>query len=297
MRCEHLHDSAVYVLGALSPEEREAYERHLVDCAECQAEVAEFGELPELLGKLDPDVAQALTAEAAPQASGWAGPSAASWAGPSAAASWAGPSAVPAAPASAAAADPLLPRILDRAQRNRRTDRRRRRWQSAGTALVAACLGVLAVIGVRTAGVGQPDFVAMQEVAATVPVTASLALEGEDDGTSYGCSALTSRSAAPATESGPSSFTSCRRRRGRGARLVDRRRRRRVRAEGAQPVPSETTSRRSRSARATARPCSFSTPEARRLDSHRSYRSAVAVSSSGRAFRLSAVGCDGSRPR
>jgi predicted anti-sigma-YlaC factor YlaD len=163
MRCEHLHDSAVYVLGALSPPEREAYERHLADCEECRAEVAEFGELPDLLGKLDPDVAQALATP------GWAGPSAVP-----AEASWAGPS---------AAADPLLPRVLDRAQRSRRTERRRRRWQSAGTALVAACLGVLAVIGVRSAGVGQPDFVAMQEVAATVPVTASLALEGEADGT------------------------------------------------------------------------------------------------------------------
>lgn len=169
MRCEHLHDSAVYVLGALSPPERETYERHLAECEHCRAEVAEFGDLPTLLGKLDPDVVQAL--------------SAASWAGPSAvpgsaseSASWAGPSV-------AAAADPLLPRVLDRAQRSRRTDRRRRRWQSAGTALVAACLGVLAVIGVRSAGVGQPDFVAMQEVSATVPVTASLALEGETGGT------------------------------------------------------------------------------------------------------------------
>ncbi|MEV4507590.1 zf-HC2 domain-containing protein [Dactylosporangium sp. NPDC049525] len=187
MRCEHLHDSAVYVLGALSPPERETYERHLADCAQCRAEVAEFGELPTLLGKLDPDVAQALAADDVPP--GWAGPSAApataSWAGPSAVpseASWAGPSAVSAASA-ASPADPLLPRVLDRAQRSRRTDRRRRRWQSVGTALVAACLGVLAVIGVRSAGVGQPDFVAMQEVAATVPVTASLALENEPGGT------------------------------------------------------------------------------------------------------------------
>lgn len=171
MRCEHLHDSAVYVLGALSPPEREAYERHLADCEQCRAEVAEFGELPTLLGKLDPDVAQALAAQDAPQASGWAGPAAVP-----ASAAWAGPSV-------AASADPLLPRVLDRAQRSRRTDRRRRRWQSAGTALVAACLGVLAVIGVRSAGVGQPDFVAMQEVSATVPVTASLALEGESGGT------------------------------------------------------------------------------------------------------------------
>jgi hypothetical protein len=191
MRCEHLHDSAVYVLGALSPPEREAYERHLADCADCRAEVAEFGDLPTLLGKLDPDVAQALAADDAPR--GWAGPSAvpaaASWAGPSAVppddaaeASWAGPS-MASATSVASAVDPLLPRVLDRAQRSRRTDRRRRRWQTAGTALVAACLGILAVIGVRSAGVGEPDFVAMQEVAASVPVTASLVLEGEPGGT------------------------------------------------------------------------------------------------------------------
>ncbi|MDG6101048.1 zf-HC2 domain-containing protein [Dactylosporangium aurantiacum] len=147
-------------MGALSPPEREAYERHLADCAQCRAEVAEFGELPALLGKLDPDVAQAMTAPS------WAGPSAVP-----ATASWAGPSMA------------SQPRVLDRARVGRRTDRRRRRWQHAGTALVAACLGVLAVIGVRAAGVGQPEFVAMQEVAASVPVTASLALEDESDGT------------------------------------------------------------------------------------------------------------------
>jgi hypothetical protein len=160
-------------LGALSPPEREAYERHLADCEQCRAEVAEFGELPTLLGKLDPDVAEAMTSPS------WAGPSAVP-----ASASWAGPS-IAAASGSAASggADPLLSGVLDRAQRDRRTERRRRRWRSAGTALVAACLGVLAVIGVRAAGVGQPDFVAMQEVAATVPVTASLALEGEPGGT------------------------------------------------------------------------------------------------------------------
>jgi hypothetical protein len=169
----------VYVLGAQSPEERETYERHLADCAECRASVAEFGELPALLGRLDPSIAAA-----------WAGPSAAPVAPAAPAASWAGPSfaaPVPAAPSASApaasAADPLLPRVLDRARRSRRADRRRRRWQTAGTALVAACLGVLAVIGVRSAGVGQPDFVAMQEVSATVPVTASLALTGEAGGT------------------------------------------------------------------------------------------------------------------
>ena len=57
MRCEHLRTPGVYVLGALSPPEREAYERHLADCAECRAEVADLAELPALLGRLDPEIA------------------------------------------------------------------------------------------------------------------------------------------------------------------------------------------------------------------------------------------------
>ncbi|GAA2386050.1 anti-sigma factor family protein [Dactylosporangium salmoneum] len=275
MRCERLHDSAVYVLGALPPPEREAYERHLADCAQCRAEVAEFSDLPGLLGRLDPEIAAqlALASDLPDEPNpGWAGPTAAppppipptqptpaAWACPTAApspstplspAAWPGPAAVPTppspsaaptppspsaaptppspsaaptppspsaapTPASPAAAptppvpaawagptatnptldpslgrlngstpasgDPLLPRVLDRARSARRTDRRHRRWRTAGTALVAAFLGVVAVIGVRAAGIGQPDYVAMQEVAATVPVTASLALDSDSD--------------------------------------------------------------------------------------------------------------------
>ncbi|WP_432833884.1 anti-sigma factor family protein [Dactylosporangium sp. CA-092794] len=183
------------MLGALSPPEREAYERHLAGCAECRAEVAEFSDLPGLLGRLDPEVAARIALasdppdlDASPVASGaerWAGPTvapggdeAAVWAGPTFAASGGTPGKV-----NGAAVDPLLPRVLDRARSVRRTERRRRRWRTAGTALVAAFLGVVAVIGVRAAGVGQPDYVAMQEVAATVPVTASLALSSDDEGT------------------------------------------------------------------------------------------------------------------
>jgi hypothetical protein len=39
------------------------------------------------------------------------------------------------------------------------------------------------VIGVRAAGIGQPDYEAMREVAATVPVTAQLAVSSDDEGT------------------------------------------------------------------------------------------------------------------
>jgi anti-sigma factor RsiW len=207
MRCEHLHDSAVYVLGALSPPEREAYERHLADCAQCRAEVAEFSDLPGLLGRLDPEIAAQIAlasddsdppddlsfldgaplgrpgAEARPDLGVAA--SGGRWAGPTVTPGdprWAGPTAVPTG-VNGSAVDPLLPRVLDRAQTARRTARRRRRWQTAGTALVAAFLGVVAVLGVRAAGVGQLDYESMREVAATVPVTAQLAVSPGSDGT------------------------------------------------------------------------------------------------------------------
>jgi hypothetical protein len=209
MRCEHLHDSAVYVLGALSPPERAAYERHLADCAECRAEVAEFSDLPGLLGRLDPEIAaQIALASDPPEAARprWAGPTAAppdlddladdfpdvvDARGPLAgdrvsAGRWAGPTMAAGAGSeriNGTAVDPLLPRVLDRARSERRTERRRRRWRTAGTALVAAFLGVIAVIGVRSIGFGQPEFEAMREVAATVPVQASLALTAATDGT------------------------------------------------------------------------------------------------------------------
>ena len=53
MRCEHEHDDGAYVLGALSPAERAAFERHLATCSFCREAVAEVAVLPGLLGKLD----------------------------------------------------------------------------------------------------------------------------------------------------------------------------------------------------------------------------------------------------
>lgn len=45
-------DAGPYVLGALPPEERHAFEEHLDGCAACQAEVREFAGLPGLLSRL-----------------------------------------------------------------------------------------------------------------------------------------------------------------------------------------------------------------------------------------------------
>jgi Predicted transmembrane transcriptional regulator (anti-sigma factor) len=53
MTCPMLVESGVYVLGALSPAQRQAYERHLSTCAECRAEVGDLAILPGLMGRLD----------------------------------------------------------------------------------------------------------------------------------------------------------------------------------------------------------------------------------------------------
>lgn len=46
------YDAGPYVLGALPPEERHAFEEHLGGCGACQAEVREFAGLPGLLSRL-----------------------------------------------------------------------------------------------------------------------------------------------------------------------------------------------------------------------------------------------------
>jgi hypothetical protein len=55
---------AAYVLGALSPSDRRAYERHLAECDVCRSAVAELAGMPGLLSTLTPAHAEALVAEA-----------------------------------------------------------------------------------------------------------------------------------------------------------------------------------------------------------------------------------------
>jgi hypothetical protein len=54
-----LHDAA-YLLGALSPEDRHAYEEHLAGCSSCRAALAEVAGLPGLLGRLPADAIEAI---------------------------------------------------------------------------------------------------------------------------------------------------------------------------------------------------------------------------------------------
>jgi anti-sigma-K factor RskA len=60
MRCTQTAEAGAYVLGALSPAERSAYERHVAACATCRNEVAELAGLPGLLGRLDTDTAASI---------------------------------------------------------------------------------------------------------------------------------------------------------------------------------------------------------------------------------------------
>jgi putative zinc finger protein len=48
-------DDAAYVLGALEPDDRRAYEDHLAGCPLCQAQVAELRGTPALLDAADPE--------------------------------------------------------------------------------------------------------------------------------------------------------------------------------------------------------------------------------------------------
>lgn len=47
---------AAYVLGALSPQDRQEYEHHLRDCADCARAVRELAGMPGLLSKVPPDL-------------------------------------------------------------------------------------------------------------------------------------------------------------------------------------------------------------------------------------------------
>ena len=56
MSCDFTQDDGSYVLGALSPADRQAFEEHLAGCAECARSVRELAGLPGLLARVDPDV-------------------------------------------------------------------------------------------------------------------------------------------------------------------------------------------------------------------------------------------------
>ena len=158
MKCEHEHDDGAYVLGALAPAERAAYERHLATCSFCREAVAEIAVLPGLLGRLDPaDFAKLLDPTLSPPA----------------------PQPIHRAPR------PITP--THTAARRRKT----RRVRVLSTTLAAAVLGLVVGIGaVFVAGDGGPTadatsaaMVAMTAVDSSVPVSADINLIGANGGT------------------------------------------------------------------------------------------------------------------
>lgn len=133
---------AAYVLGALSPADRRAFEEHLDACDRCVRAIAEIAPTLGLLAQVEPERATALLAEAPGEAM------------------------LPAAPRGRR-------RLLERAHRERR--RRRATW-AAG---VAAAVAVAAAVVVPLSGVLDDRGTRSAELEALVdvPLEASVELE------------------------------------------------------------------------------------------------------------------------
>lgn len=158
MRCDHEHDDGAYVLGALSPAERTAYERHLATCSFCREAVADIAVLPGLLGRLDPvDFEKLLAPELPPQRT----------------------------------RRTSMPDLVMAAQSTRRQERQRVRWRVLGSALAAACLALVVGIGAvfwmdrgdTPDGSLPGPAVAMTPANDRIPVTAQINLVGAAGGT------------------------------------------------------------------------------------------------------------------
>jgi hypothetical protein len=156
MRCEHEYEDGAYVLGALSPAERAAYERHLATCSFCREAVADIAVLPGLLGRLDPeDFAKLLGDDAF----------------------------------GAPAQRNRMPDLVAAARTTRQRERRQTRFRVLGAALAAACVALVATVGAvfwidrGTAAEPPVPTVAMRPVGAAVPVSADIGLSSGKWGT------------------------------------------------------------------------------------------------------------------
>jgi anti-sigma factor RsiW len=184
VNCDQVFESGAYVLGILEPDDRAAYERHLATCAICQHEVADFSGLPDILAQLDPDEAASIgdvLDAGAPleREARFASPVSAPPLRPLPSVPRANPADLPSRNV----------RTIDsgRSGRNSRagrgTERRTRRWQGVTAALAAAaCLALGVLVGARFIDNGPSPaptdkrMVAMQPVAASVPISAQVAL-------------------------------------------------------------------------------------------------------------------------
>jgi anti-sigma-K factor RskA len=152
MRCEHEYEDGAYVLGALSPAERAAYERHLATCSFCREAVADIAVLPGLLGRLDPEEFAKLLGDTPAQRN-------------------------------------RMPDLVTAARSTRQRERRQTRRRMLGAALAAACVALVATVGAvfwldRGTAVEPPvPAVAMRPVGAAVPVSANVSLRSGRWGT------------------------------------------------------------------------------------------------------------------
>ncbi len=131
-------DDAAYVMGALSPEDRRAFEAHLASCPQCTQSVADLSGIPGLLDKVPlTRVLQPGTHREPPP-------------------------------------DLLLPRLITTARRQRR---RRSIWLVASGAVAASLVAVAIAIGVSQTQPAQPGGVNVAMTAVQVaPVSGTLQL-------------------------------------------------------------------------------------------------------------------------
>lgn len=156
---------AAYVLGALSPADRRAYEAHLRECERCAEGLTELAGLPGILSRVPREDALALIAEPAAATADAA----------------VGETAAAEPPAVQGPGEDVLPTLLHRARRRRA----RSRWLVAG--LSAAAAAVLVGVGAFVLpAVLQPATptadVVMQQVEPS-PLSADLRLTAEPWGT------------------------------------------------------------------------------------------------------------------
>lgn len=144
MTCPHAYSDGVYVLGALSPAERSAYEAHLTECDSCAAGVAQLAVLPGLLGRVNEDVLRPVQPEPAIQP------------------------------------EPVrLLQLMEMVAALRRRQAWMRRWRFATALAAVALMAVVAVVATTALlGLREPDssppLVAMSPVAAGTMVTADV---------------------------------------------------------------------------------------------------------------------------
>ncbi|HEU4424838.1 MAG TPA: zf-HC2 domain-containing protein [Pilimelia sp.] len=185
MRCEYAHDDGAYVLGALSPAERAAFERHMADCLACREAVAEIAVIPGLLGRLDPVAARQLLGT---PRSGFDPAIDDDDAGPPR------PALAVVAGGPASAGEPRVTALVTAAAEIRRRERRKRRLRNAGLALAAACLALIAGIGIGVVrgnglpgGDGNGDSVRLSAMSSVsgekLPVSAEIGLTAHQWGT------------------------------------------------------------------------------------------------------------------